>query len=429
MIMQWNKQTEAAFNSWFAAPQTAWGNWWDIVAGSTQNGHATPTTPATFAEWGFDYWNGVANQWLAYMQKQMETFSPLLPENARVAMEQFTMGQSHATHLLRVATDMWQTILNSNASPEEWQSTLQQQMEQLQQQMSSADAAKLLQNNAEMWQLYQTEMQKFVQPWLAMWLQWPEQMSTMAQSSDATGTNDNPLMAMANLYWDTYQQTVGRFANMPSLGLRRELSAKINRGFVVWQENQKISFDYQALLGGAFLAAFEAFMQKLFSMAQSGETIESQTALLALWVQIADEKYLALFHSAAYANAQSQYVNSSMALRRHQRELTEVLLRMNDLPTRSDLDEAHHNIFLLRKEVKALQKTVRDLVKANTVPADTVPADTVPAATPKARGTTATRTKKAAAKSVSKTTGATISSATKKKTTRRTKAKPADEGA
>ena len=86
--------------------------------------------------------------------------------------------------------------------------------------------------------------------------------------------------------------------------------------------------------------------------------------MLSLWVEVADAEFLKLFHSEHYAAVQSRYVNSSMAHRRQQRELIEVLLRMNDMPTQSALDEAHHNIFLLRKEVKALQKAVHALTTA-----------------------------------------------------------------
>ena len=402
--MQWDKQTEATLNGWFSAPQKAWEHWWDVVAGSTQNGHGKPEAPSVV-----DYWNGVTNQWLAYMQKNMEAFSPMLAESARTAMEQFTMGQGHTSHLLKMATDAWQTIMTSAGSPEEWQPALEQYMAQLRTQLTSgADAGKLYQNSAELWQLYSAEMQKFTEPWLAMWMQWPQQLGMMAQARGAGATGDNPLLAMANLYWDTYHQTLGRLVNMPSLGLMRELNEKINRGFAIWQENQQISFEYQVLLGDAFLNAFEAFMQRLLEMAKAGNTIESQTKLLELWVEVADEQYLEVFHSERYAKTQSNYVNSSMALKRHQRELIEVLLRMNDLPTRTDLDEAHHNIFLLRKEVKALKKSVHDLAEsaAATEPAETA-AETKAKQSAKTAKAVATKAKaKQPAKSRAKTTPA-----------------------
>ena len=398
--MQWDKQTEAALNGWFTAPQKAWENWWDVVAGSTQNGHATPS-PAPI----LDYWNGIANQWLAAMQKSMEAYSPTLSDSARTAMAQFMMGQDHATHLLKMATDAWQGMMSNATSPTEWQAALDQYMTQLRQQLSSSvDGSKYLQNSTELWQLYNTEMQKFAQPWLAMSLQWPEQVSRFMSPHATTAAADNPLLTMANLYWDTYHQTLGRLVNMPSLGLMREFYEKVNRGFALWQENQQISFEYQVLLGDAFLNAFEAFMQRLLELTKSGKTIADQSELLELWVEVADEQYLAVFHSEHYANVQSQYVNSSMALRRQQRELLEILLRMNDLPTRSDLDEAHHNIFLLRKEVKALKKTLQELTEG-TRPSPTATAAAVPTETATAKpATTVTPKSKKSTRSRNKTT-------------------------
>jgi len=419
--MQWDKESQAAFNGWLNAPQKAWETWWDLLASSTQNGHATAATPPTF-----DFWKGLAEQWQAHMQQQLNAFSPDLAEQARTAMEQFLTGQGHAQQLMKMATDAWQTIQKNSASPEEWQQALQSYMAQQRQAMSSAaDLSRSFKNSNELWQLYSAEMQKFSQPWLALWAQFPQQVGAMAQSgASGAAATDNPFVAMNNLYWESYNQTFGRMVTMPSLGLTREFNEKVNRGFLLWQEDQQAKLAYQLLLGEGFLNAFEAFMQKLLTMAQTGKTLDSQRDLLALWVEVADEQFLELFHSEPYAKAQSQYVNSSMALRSQQRELMEILLRMNDLPTRSDLDEAHHNIFLLRKEVKALKKMVTELVEKSApapVPAD-APAKAAKVATPK-RGRTPKARPAAAAQPAT-------TEAVKKPTKRgRPKATQANEGA
>jgi class III poly(R)-hydroxyalkanoic acid synthase PhaE subunit len=393
--MQWDKQTEAALNGWFSVPQKAWENWWDLLAGSTQNGHAAAATPPVF-----DLWHSLTAQWLATMEQTLNTFAPTLTEGAQTAMAQFLTAQGHSQHLVQMTTEAWQAVLNSASSPDEWQAALATYMTALRQQLTGAEATKFVKNSGELWQLYNAEMQKLAQPWLTFWAQWPQQVNLLTQPHKGqTAGADNPLLTLANLYWDTYNQTLGRMVNLPSLGLMREFNEKVNRGFAFWQENQQIGVEYQLLLGEALLNAFEAYMQRLLTLAQAGEQVESQTKLLELWVAVADEEFLKLFHSERYATVQGQYVNSSMALRRQQRELVEILLRMNDLPTRSDLDEAHHNIFLLRKEVKALKKTVHALAEqaataTNAVQVDqeqaqptTKDAATTPAAKPKKRAT------------------------------------------
>ena len=151
---------------------------------------------------------------------------------------------------------------------------------------------------------------------------------------------------------------MGRALLAPSLGLTREFNEKVSKAFDLWLENQQAQTTYQLLVGEAWLEAFQALMKKLVDMAQKGETITDQRHLLRIWVEVADAVFIELFHSEAYATAQSAYVNSNMTLRRQQRALLEVWLRQNDMPTRTDLDEAHHQIYELRKEVRALKKSV-----------------------------------------------------------------------
>jgi class III poly(R)-hydroxyalkanoic acid synthase PhaE subunit len=419
--MQWDQQTENIFNGWFRAPQKVWENWWDVLAGSTQNGYAHKTATNGQSDFPmFDLWSAAINQWQAMMDQGIQAVSPEMSESARVAMAQFMTGQEHAQQLYKMSTAAWQAIMANTASPAEWQPALEQYIAQLRSQMADAgDVNKFMKNSTQLWQQYGQEMQKSGQPWLNMWMQFPQQMGTMTGSRDKA----NPLIEMMNLAWDSYNQTLGRMTNMPSLGLMREFNETINRSFVSWQENQRISLEYQVLLGDAMLSAFEALMQKLLEKAKAGETIDTQNELLTLWVAVADEVFLQLFHSERYATLQSQYVNSSMALRQQQRALTEILLRMNDLPTRSDLDEAHKNIFELRKEVKALKKTVHDL--ANQVMAPTVTADT---SIPHESAQTSTAGKSAARKSAKRTTTkpSTVKPATTKPaTTKPTTTKPA----
>lgn len=361
--MQWDKQTAANMNGWFGTSQKIWENWWDALAGSTQNGNAGPSYTA-FPYTGqprVNLWEEMAKQWQATMEQSLHAFSPEMAQSAQMAMQQFLFGQEYAQQLVKMTADGWQTMLVKGNSPEEWQQALAEYVAQLRSQMAdAADVNKFMGNSAQLWQLFGQEMQKLSQPWLHMWMQFPHQVNTFAGSQEKA----HPLIEMMNLTWDTYYQTFGRMTNMPSMGLMREFNEKVNRSFTIWQENQRISIEYQTILGDAMLNASEAYLQKLLELAQTGEVPSNQNALLTLWVEVADDLFIELFHSERYAEIQSRYVNSSMALRQQQRELTEIMLRMNDLPTRSDLDEAHKNIFQLRKEVKALKKALDNVSHA-----------------------------------------------------------------
>ena len=49
-----------------------------------------------------------------------------------------------------------------------------------------------------------------------------------------------------------------------------------------------------------------------------------------------------------------------MLFRLYQQQLMEVFLKMYGLPTRTEVDEIHHSIYELRKEVKNLKKVLAE---------------------------------------------------------------------
>lgn len=346
--MAWNQQTEATLNGWLGMQEKMFKGWWDLLAQPQNNGHAASAGNPLWESW---LSQGV-QQWQALYQENVAAAS--MADVAKHAASQFLHGQEQAQQLMAMVTEAWQAMLSNATSPSEWHVALSAYTEQLQQQMKMAfDSTKVVENSADLWRLYYTEMQKLAQPWLTAWWQTPVFLGKLNGTEHAAATNE-----FMQLFQAAFEQTMGRALLAPSLGLTREFNEKISKAFELWLENQQTQTTYQLLVGEAWLDAFQALMKKLVDMAQKGETITDQRHLLRIWVEVADEVFIELFHSEAYATAQSAYVNSNMTLRRQQRALLEVWLRQNDMPTRTDLDEAHHQIYELRKEVRALKKSV-----------------------------------------------------------------------
>jgi class III poly(R)-hydroxyalkanoic acid synthase PhaE subunit len=358
--MPQSNQPESAFNGWFNTQQQMVKDWYNFWTASGRNGSAEkPVQP----EWEA-FFSGLLEPWRSLAQQNMDAWFPQSADITRVTAQQFLAGQEQFLHLMQMMAEAWQSITASATAPEDWQKALAMYTDQLRQQLTSTmNFMQSAQNLAELGQLYAQEMQKFSQPWFAFWLQTPQALGKAAASRNGS----SELIALTNLYWDALGQTAGRLIGAPNLGLTRELTQKLDNAVLIWQEHQRASVEYQVLLANALIQSVELFMQRLIALAQTGKAIDSQRQFIELWVEVADAQFIDLFHSDAYAQAQGRMVNSSMALRQQQRELTEVWLRMNDLPTRSDLDEAHHNLFELRKEVKTLKKALGQL-QANLPP-------------------------------------------------------------
>ena len=93
---------------------------------------------------------------------------------------------------------------------------------------------------------------------------------------------------------------------------------------------------------------------------------------MAQWSDIADDVFKDVFRSKEYVRVQGRFINASMAYRARQRDVNEMALTAMDLPTRTEIDEAHHRIYELRKEVKALKKELAGM-KASPKPAKATP--------------------------------------------------------
>jgi class III poly(R)-hydroxyalkanoic acid synthase PhaE subunit len=161
-----------------------------------------------------------------------------------------------------------------------------------------------------------------------------------------------------NLYWDIYEKTFGSVLQSPSLGYTREFNNKLFKSFDAWINFSKASVDYQLVLVDVGLKAFEEVMRELASSQEKDETIQNWQQFLQVWSSVFDRVFAQTFRSEDALEIQGKFLNSAMTYRLRQQQLMEVFLKMNDLPSRSEVDEIHRSIYELRKEIKSLKKSL-----------------------------------------------------------------------
>ena len=90
-----------------------------------------------------------------------------------------------------------------------------------------------------------------------------------------------------------------------------------------------------------------------------GETLESSRAVLALWVETANEVLLETQRSDAFLTTQRDLLKASTDLRLAQQELAEFYSEMFGYPTRTELDDVHKTVTELRRELRAFKRQNR----------------------------------------------------------------------
>jgi class III poly(R)-hydroxyalkanoic acid synthase PhaE subunit len=144
------------------------------------------------------------------------------------------------------------------------------------------------------------------------------------------------------------------------LGFNRDLMVKLASGFDVWVEFRKASADYHALLAKTSAKAFEQVMKEMVAISERGEKIESVRTLMNLWMDTIDQAFTKLYKTEEYLNVQRNMSNAVMKYRMKEQEIVEVMMKMFNLPTRSELDDAYRSLYELRREVRAMKKALKE---------------------------------------------------------------------
>jgi class III poly(R)-hydroxyalkanoic acid synthase PhaE subunit len=364
-------------NSWFDLQRNMLKSWLDMGQ-SAQSGNplfnGTHTNGSGSSPWidlkSWSPWGGLMEQQMQQMQKfwsgggqaGFNGFDVNAADSARRTAEKMMDSQMAMMKMFANMAQNW-TAGTSAGDLSQWQAGLAKQLEEQMVQLRAQwdDAAtqigELTASSNQMWQTYLEQLQQMGMPWFNAW------MTNAAQTTAAPG-NWGGQMDPTNLmghFWRAYEETFGKFISSPPLGLNRELNLELTKGFETWLAYRRADSEYQLIVSGGWLQLLDLFGKRLVQMVQEGKLIENPRQLIDLWVEVGDEEFTKLFHGDAYAQAQGALVNSSMAFKRQQRALLEIWLRENDMPTRTDLDEAHRTIYELRKDMKALKKEMRVL--------------------------------------------------------------------
>jgi len=265
------------------------------------------------------------------------------------ATEDFQGSQAAALRLVNMVGQMWADTFSQMKDGQNWQQTFNDAMQQARQQFSApTDWMDASQDAGKLWQLYLKQWQIFGQPWIPMLQQTPQLLHQEGSTA----------IDLSRLFWDTYENTFGTLLDSPGVGLPRELNRKLKEGFISWQKKQQASMEYQSTIADTLVKAIDKFMQQLAAKAQKGAPVHTVRELVDLWTETADNVFVSVFESEKYIAVQWNLLNSNTNFQIHQREITELMLQMNDLPTLSQVDEANRNIYRHGKEIKALKKVV-----------------------------------------------------------------------
>jgi polyhydroxyalkanoate synthase subunit PhaE len=312
----WNETATDMMNTWTQTGTKMWQSWFELM-GNVPNTQIPETTQ----------------------------------EDLKKATQRFFDDRDILVKFIKLSVNAWQEIFPKIETGESWLTIVEKYTNQMREQLDDFTKGSLgiSKNNAQLWQLYLEETQKFNQLWLNPF--------SFSFNNLAQGNHSNALIELNNLYWNLlYEESFGSLMKSPILGPTREFTGKLLNGFDAWSQLYRASLDYQIVLGDIQVKSFEALMKALVNKAEKGETIEDWKQFQALWSQIADDVFAEAFCEEKNLKIRGKFLNALNLYRIEQHKLLEQSLQMMNLPTRSEIDELHKTVYELKKEIKTLKK-------------------------------------------------------------------------
>jgi len=155
-----------------------------------------------------------------------------------------------------------------------------------------------------------------------------------------------------------YDTTVGPLTRMPLLGPGRELNQTLLQVFDAWVQLYPAGVAYQGVLADFHKQSLEAFLDELIALTSRGEPLTDWMQMQQIWSQTADRIFEQAMGSNEALCARGQFLNAMNRYKLRQQEVIELYLNAMNLPTRGEVDDIHHTLYELRKEVKRLKKAL-----------------------------------------------------------------------
>lgn len=340
--MTWNDQVGSMMNIWGETQKQLWESWYEMMRNA-------PTSAMTYTS--------LMDQWRKMATQGIEAWTSDAQPIAQRMSRQLLANQSAMMRFVELTSDAWKTIWPQVESGADWQATMRSYAEDLSKQLAAAPAGMLKssQDVGEMWRLYLEEIQAVSQPWLSSLQRAPWHIGE-AMTGSGSGSE---LIEMTSLYWDAYERTFGSLVESPSFGLTREINEKIAKAFDAWLDFRRVSAEYQAVLAGSWGDIFENVIKTLVNRAQNDQPVTGVRELVRIWTDTADSSLEQVFRTPEYVEIQGRLMDTAMKYRLQEQQVVELVLKTTYVPTRSEVDEAHRNIYELRKEVKALKRAMK----------------------------------------------------------------------
>ena len=201
-------------------------------------------------------------------------------------------------------------------------------------------------------------------PTMFSWSQFVEQFEQPAELIKNLYSNAEAFSGMPiNDFSPELKKLREKFLTMPGLGYSRETQEKMQEALKLWAEYQDKHQEFHTVMSKLNHDALDLMRKRLVKMHKDGEEIESMRQVYHLWVDSNEKVYGDFVFTEEYSELNAQLVNSLMAFKKKNQEITEDYLKSMNLPTSSAIQALERRQHELRKQVREMQAELKTVKK------------------------------------------------------------------
>lgn len=176
-----------------------------------------------------------------------------------------------------------------------------------------------------------------------------------------------------DMWTKSYQSTLGKLAQVPAFGPVREKQEKIMKSmplysklYTTWVDS---NINLQSVLLEATRKTFERTVEHRINSSwcdKEGKSCgpEKYKEFYKIWIDTYSDTFKEFMKSGHYASDMGKFASIFIDFQTHSREIVEEnYLKPANIPTRTDIEEIHKELYDLRKTVKDLTRDIKELVE------------------------------------------------------------------
>jgi class III poly(R)-hydroxyalkanoic acid synthase PhaE subunit len=165
-----------------------------------------------------------------------------------------------------------------------------------------------------------------------------------------------------DLWFKTYEATMGRLMEMPAVGPAREKSEKMMKGFSTYVNLYIAGMDSTANFQSVFMEAMRRVHEKTATEMAEEISPEKYKDFYKIWIETYSETFKEFLKSGHFASDMGKLMSYFMEFQKYNREmLEENYLKPMNLPTKTEIDEINKELYSLKKTVKELISQIKEL--------------------------------------------------------------------